>query len=129
MALAYWLEYVISVTSIKNKSSSWRIVSPRFLALVLAFFFLSPSTLFSTLDLIPSTYTTCLQPIGFQCVPCIIMLAVLPFIRESPRWLITKGRTTEALGNLAWVRKRGTEDPRVLEEYAEMAAAHQEEVE
>ncbi|KAL7410405.1 putative high-affinity glucose transporter of the major facilitator superfamily [Mrakia frigida] len=66
-------------------------------------------------------------PIGFQCVPCVIMLVLLPLIKESPRWLISKDRRTEGLANLAWARKRGIEDPRVLEEFAEMCAAHQEE--
>ena len=93
VAASYWLEYIISVSPIKHKSSSWRV------------------------------------PIGAQCFPCVIMLMLLPLIRESPRWLITKGREEQALANLAWARKRGIEDPRVLEEYAEMQAAHREEVE
>ena len=57
------------------------------------------------------------------------MLMLLPIIRESPRWLISKGRDEQALANLAWARKRGVEDPRVLEEMAEMVAAHREETE
>jgi len=45
------------------------------------------------------------------------------------RVLHFRGRDDEALANLAWARKRSPEDPRVLEEFAEIAAAHQEEVE
>jgi len=57
------------------------------------------------------------------------MILLLPLIRESPRWLVSEDRRTEGLANLAWARKRGVEDPRVLEEFAEMCAAHQEEQE
>ncbi|CED83916.1 sugar transporter [Phaffia rhodozyma] len=67
-------------------------------------------------------------PIAFQLVPCGLMLILLPLIKESPRWLILKGRNDEALANLAWVRKRGIEDPRVVAEFDENVAAITEEL-
>lgn len=52
-----------------------------------------------------------------------IMAIIIPFIKESPRWLASKGRNTEALKNLAWVRRRPEDDYRVQAELAEIVAA------
>jgi hypothetical protein len=67
-------------------------------------------------------------PLGFQIAPAALMIILLPFIKESPRWLISKGKNELALANLAWVRKRSPDDPAVMEEYTEIVAANQEEV-
>lgn len=56
------------------------------------------------------------SPIGMQLVPSGLMIILPPFIKESPRFLLTKGKKDLALSNLAWVRKRSPDDPRVLEE-------------
>ncbi len=66
-------------------------------------------------------------PVAMQLVPVGVMFCILPFIKESPRWLASKGRTAEALNNLAWVRNRGTDDYRVQAELAEIVAAVEEE--
>jgi hypothetical protein len=58
-----------------------------------------------------------------QLVPVGIMFFILPFIKESPRWLASKGRNAEGLKNLAWVRLRPEDDYRVQGEYAEIVAA------
>ncbi|KAL7416371.1 sugar transporter [Mrakia frigida] len=93
VAAAYWIEYGLSVSPLKDTTDSWRI------------------------------------PIGMQLVPSGLMIILLPFIKESPRWLLTqKGKKDLALVNLAWIRKRSTDDPRVLEEFAEIAAAQQYEL-
>jgi hypothetical protein len=57
------------------------------------------------------------------------MLLLLPFMRESPRWLAYRGRIDEALANLAWTRKRNIDDPAVVEEFNEICAAIQEDKE
>lgn len=62
-------------------------------------------------------------PIGFQLVPVGIMFLLLPFLKESPRWLATKHRDEEALKNLAWIRKSSEHDPAVQFEFAEITAA------
>lgn len=66
-------------------------------------------------------------PVAMQLVPVFVMFCILPFIKESPRWLASKGRNAEALANLAWVRNRGDDDYRVQGELAEIVAAVEEE--
>ncbi|KAK4706068.1 hypothetical protein P7C70_g131, partial [Phenoliferia sp. Uapishka_3] len=68
-------------------------------------------------------------PIAFQLIPSFVMLVLLFFIVESPRWLIYKGRDEEAIVNMAWARKRSVTDSRVQEEIAEITAAIKEEQE
>lgn len=66
-------------------------------------------------------------PIGFQLVPVGIMMILLPFLKESPRWLATKHRDELAIKNLAWIRKLPQDDPSVQLEFAEISAAIREE--
>jgi Sugar (and other) transporter len=48
-------------------------------------------------------------------------------VRESPRWLASKGRNVEALANLAFLRKRSLDSRDVQHELAEIEAALAEE--
>ena len=48
-------------------------------------------------------------------------------VKESPRWLISKGRSEEAIANLAYLRKLHPDDEHVVSEIAEMEAAAEEE--
>ncbi|EJF60620.1 general substrate transporter [Dichomitus squalens LYAD-421 SS1] len=66
-------------------------------------------------------------PFGFQLVPAGLMAFGLLTVRESPRWLASKGRTDEALANLAHFRRLDPDDVRVREEMAEIEAAIEEE--
>ncbi|KAM5544475.1 hypothetical protein V8D89_002135 [Ganoderma adspersum] len=66
-------------------------------------------------------------PFGFQLVPAGLMAFGLLTVRESPRWLASKGRTEEALSNLAYLRRVGLDDSGVREEMAEIEAAIEEE--
>jgi hypothetical protein len=66
-------------------------------------------------------------PFAFQLVPAGIMALGLLTIRESPRWLASKGRSADALANLAYLRKRSPNSPDVLHELAEIEAALAEE--
>jgi hypothetical protein len=66
-------------------------------------------------------------PVGFQLVPVGLMLCILPFIKESPRWLATKHRDELALVNLAWIRKTSLDHPDTVAEYEEIIAAVREE--
>lgn len=46
-------------------------------------------------------------------------------VRESPRWLVKRGRNDEALQNLIWVR--GGDSEEVQDEFAEIVAGIEEE--
>ncbi|KAF8835225.1 general substrate transporter [Paxillus ammoniavirescens] len=66
-------------------------------------------------------------PFGFQLVPAGIMCIGLLTVKESPRWLASKGRIHEAIENLAYLRKEPHHSPAVRHEMAEIEAAIQEE--
>jgi len=56
-------------------------------------------------------------PIAFQIVLALIILAGIPGLPESPRWLILKGRNEEALVVLAALADRPADDPVVQDEF------------
>ncbi|KZT29991.1 general substrate transporter [Neolentinus lepideus HHB14362 ss-1] len=66
-------------------------------------------------------------PFGFQLVPAGMMAIGLLFVKESPRWLASRGRNTEALENIAYLRKEPLDSESVLYELAEIEAAINEE--
>jgi len=66
-------------------------------------------------------------PFGFQLVPGGMMTFGLLFTRESPRWLVMRGRAPEGLANLAFLRRQSPNDPELVAEFAEIEAAVREE--
>jgi sugar porter (SP) family MFS transporter len=62
-------------------------------------------------------------PFAIQLIPAGLMFIGLFFIRESPRWLMTRGQRDLALKNLCWIRKLNTDDMYMLEEVAAIDAA------
>lgn len=66
-------------------------------------------------------------PFGLQLVPAGIMCFGLLLVKESPRWLASRGRTREALYNLTYLRKEGVGSESVRHEMAEIEAAIEEE--
>jgi len=66
-------------------------------------------------------------PFGFQLVPAGIMAFGLLTVKESPRWLASKGRTAQAISVLAYLRRLPVDDERVRHEFAEIEAAVEEE--
>lgn len=47
-----------------------------------------------------------LIPIAIQMIPAVIALPMIFFVVESPRWLVGKGRTEQALKNLRRLRTK-----------------------
>lgn len=63
-------------------------------------------------------------PSVLQGLPSVLQVLLIFFIPESPRWLISKGRNTQALKTLAYYHADGNEeDPLVKYEYEEIKAA------
>ena len=55
-----------------------------------------------------------------QLIPAGLLLIGAFWIRESPRWLLSKHRRDEALNNLSWIRKLPTDDLYMIEEVASL---------
>ncbi|CAI7619279.1 unnamed protein product [Penicillium bialowiezense] len=66
-------------------------------------------------------------PVAIQLVPAGLMLVGLFFLKESPRWLMKKGRSEEALDSLAYIRNEPETSEAVRLEFAEITAAIHEE--
>jgi len=58
---------------------------------------------------------------GIQYVPVVLLMAGLPFLPRSPRWLAKVGRNEEAIDTLARIQAHGNrEDPLVIAEWEEI---------
>ncbi|KAG1824770.1 general substrate transporter [Suillus subaureus] len=68
-------------------------------------------------------------PFGFQLVLAGIMCLGLFTVKESPRWLASKGRVAEGIANLAYLRREPYDSDEVRREFAEIEAAIREEQE
>ncbi|KAG6372455.1 general substrate transporter [Boletus reticuloceps] len=66
-------------------------------------------------------------PFGFQLLPAGLMCLGLFTVKESPRWLASKGHIDEALKTLAYLRKEHHSSSSVRHEMAEIEAAINEE--
>lgn len=69
------------------------------------------------------SHTQWLIPFAVQLIPAGLLLMGSIWIRESPRWLFTKGRREEALKNLCWIRKLPADDLYLIEEVAAIDAS------
>ncbi|KAJ4024725.1 hypothetical protein NW752_003272 [Fusarium irregulare] len=59
-------------------------------------------------------------PFAVQLIPAGMLLFGAFWIKESPRWLFSKGRREEAMKNLCWLRQLSPEDLYIVEEVSYM---------
>ncbi|KIA75576.1 hypothetical protein HK57_00679 [Aspergillus ustus] len=62
-------------------------------------------------------------PLAFQFVFIFILYATVPWLPESPRWLVAHGHPDEAVAIIADLEDKSPEDPYVITQYTEIAAA------
>ncbi|KAI4721903.1 quinate permease [Aureobasidium sp. EXF-10727] len=62
-------------------------------------------------------------PFAVQLIPGGLLLIGSLWLKESPRWLYSKGRREEGLKNLCWIRKLESNDLYIVEEVAAIDAA------
>lgn len=67
-------------------------------------------------------------PVAIQLIPGGLMLIGLFFLKESPRWLMKKGRHQEASASLCHLRSSTVDDPDIVLELAEIRASIEEEL-
>ncbi|KAL1301825.1 hypothetical protein AAFC00_006011 [Neodothiora populina] len=67
-----------------------------------------------------------LIPFAVQLIPGGLLLIGSLWLRESPRWLYSKGKREEGLRNLTWIRNLTSEDMYIIEEVAFIDAALEE---
>ncbi|RDW64051.1 hypothetical protein BP5796_10553 [Coleophoma crateriformis] len=72
---------------------------------------------------LPENHTQWIIPFAIQLIPAGLMFVGLFFIKESPRWLMSRGRRQEALKNLCWIRKLDQNEMYMLEEVSAIDAA------
>lgn len=62
-------------------------------------------------------------PVALQIIPAVgLLLGMIP-LKESPRWLMKKGRYETALANLTYIRHESTPSLQTMEEYSEIKAS------
>ncbi|KAF8533357.1 putative quinate permease [Trichophaea hybrida] len=76
----------------------------------------------------PAGHLQWLVPFAVQLIPGGIMSFGCIFLRESPRWLLSKDRRDEALENLSWIRNLPSNNHYILEEVAAMDQQHQDQI-
>ncbi|XHG09711.1 hypothetical protein AWENTII_012752 [Aspergillus wentii] len=75
---------------------------------------------------IPNSSVSWRFPLAFQCFFALITIALISVAPESPRWLLMKGRTSQAQDIYARLLDKPYDDPMVMEEIqSQTASLHQ----
>ncbi|CZT05917.1 probable plastidic glucose transporter 4 [Rhynchosporium agropyri] len=64
----------------------------------------------------PHSTTSWIIPFAVQLIPSGLLLIGAFWLRESPRWLMTKGKREQAIRNLCWIRSLPEDDLYIQEE-------------
>lgn len=83
-------------------------------SLMIAFFVNNGVSLWNASDLDNRQWKSAM---GIQIVPGALMCLMVPFVPETPRWLINHGRSEEGLRSFTKLRKLPTEHIYVQTEY------------
>ncbi|OJJ49485.1 hypothetical protein ASPZODRAFT_129965 [Penicilliopsis zonata CBS 506.65] len=75
---------------------------------------------------VPSSNKQWLIPFAVQLIPSGLLFVGALWIKESPRWLFLKGRRSQAMKNLTWIRQLEESDIYMVEEVAAIDQAHEE---
>ena len=67
-----------------------------------------------------------LIPFAVQLIPAGLLFLGAFWIRESPRWLLSKNKRERAMRNLCWIRQLSSDDIYLVEEIAFLDAALEE---
>ncbi|KAL1904713.1 hypothetical protein Sste5344_009577 [Sporothrix stenoceras] len=73
-----------------------------------------------------SSHTQWLIPFAVQLIPSGLLFIGALWIRESPRWLFSKGRRQVAMKNLCWIRQLDASEIYIIEEVAAIDQATEE---
>lgn len=65
---------------------------------------------------LPSSHKQWIIPFAVQLIPAGLLLVGACWIKESPRWLLSKGHREEGLRNLCWMRNLDASDIYIVEE-------------
>lgn len=74
-------------------------------------------------ETLPSNHKQWLIPFAVQLIPGGLLLIGAFWIKESPRWLYSKGKREEGLKNLCWIRNLPADDLYIVEEVTFIDAA------
>ncbi|RJE24009.1 Sugar and other transporter [Aspergillus sclerotialis] len=82
--------------------------------------------LYGVSQTLPPSHKQWIIPFAIQLIPAGLMLIGALMIRESPRWLFSRGRREEAVKNLCWIRQLPESDIYMIEEIAGIDQALEE---
>ncbi|KAM0720877.1 hypothetical protein Q7P37_003162 [Cladosporium fusiforme] len=74
----------------------------------------------------PASHSQWIIPFAVQLIPGGLLFLGAFWLRESPRWLMSKHRREAAIQNLCWIRKLPADDLYIVEEIASLDLAIEE---